>query len=51
MVTSHPDYDSINGILDNIRLLIAEYKRDLYEDFVDTTNGKTHNTNDWRPSL
>jgi hypothetical protein len=51
MVTSHPDYDSINGILDNIRLLIAEYKRDLYEDDEDTTDGKTHNTNDWRPSL
>jgi hypothetical protein len=51
MVTSHPDYDSINGILDNLRLLIAEYKRDLYEDFVDTTNGKTHETDDWSPLL
>jgi hypothetical protein len=51
MVTSHPDYDSINGILDNLRLLIAEYKRDLYEDFVNTTYGHGHETNDWSPTL
>jgi hypothetical protein len=51
MVTSHPDYDSINGILNNLRLLVAEYKRDLYEDFVNTTYGHGHKTNDWSPTL
>jgi len=46
MVTSHPDYDSINGILNNLRLLVEEYKRDLYDEY-----GHTHSTNDWSPTL
>jgi len=49
MVTSHPDYDSINRILNNLKLLVAEYKRDLYEDVVDTTYGHGHKTSDWSP--
>ena len=51
MVTSHPDYNSINGILDSISGLIELYKQDLYDDFVDSTYGHSHETNDWRPTL
>ena len=51
MVTSHPDYNSINGILDSISELIKLYKQDLYDDFVDSTYGHGHKTNDWSPTL
>jgi len=46
MVTSHPDYNSINGILNSISELIEEYKRDLYDEY-----GHTHETSDWSPTL
>ena len=53
MVTSHPDYNSINGILNSISGLIELYKQDLYDDddFVSTTYGHGHKTDDWRPTL
>jgi hypothetical protein len=43
---THPDFDQIYGILDNLRQLVEEYKMDLDEEY-----GHTHNTNDWRPTL
>lgn len=45
MVTSHPDYDSINRILDNLRLVVS-WEKEVKVDY-----GHTHETNDWRPIL
>ena len=40
-IRTHPDFDKIYGILDNLRQLVEEYKRDLYEEF-----GHVHETID-----
>jgi len=45
-IRTHPDFDKIYGILDNLRQLVEEYKRDLYEEY-----GHVHETIDWRPNL
>jgi hypothetical protein len=45
-IRTHPDFDQIYGILDNLRKLVGEHRMGLYE-----TYGHTHNTNDWRPKL
>ena len=45
-IRTHPDFDKIYGILDNLRQLVEEYKRDLYEEY-----GHVHETDDWRPKL
>ena len=45
-VRSHPDFNQIYGILDNLRLLVGVYQKDMDDDY-----GHTHNTTDWRPSL
>lgn len=45
-IRTHPDFDQIYGILDNLRQLVEEYKRDLYEEY-----GHVHETIDWRPTL
>lgn len=45
-IRTHPDFDKIYGILDNLRQLVEEYKRDLYDEY-----GHTHKTDDWRPVL
>jgi len=45
-IRTHPDFDKIYGILDNLRQLVEEYKRDLYEEY-----GHVHETIDWRPEL
>ena len=45
-VRSHPDFNQIYGILDNLRLLVGVYQKDMDDDY-----GHTHETNDWRPSL
>lgn len=42
MVTSHPDYNNINNILNNFRLLVGVYQKDLDDDY-----GHTHTTSDW----
>ena len=45
-IRTHPDFDKIYGILDNLRQLVEEYKRDLYDEY-----GHTHETKDWSPVL
>lgn len=45
-IRTHPDFDKIYGILDNLRQLVAEYKRDLYEEF-----GHVHETIDGSVTL
>jgi hypothetical protein len=45
-IRTHPDFDKIYGILDNLRQLVEEYKRDLDEEY-----GHTHETKDWSPVL
>lgn len=46
MVTSHPDHNNIKNILNNFRLLVGVYQKDL-----DVSYGHTHETSDWRPTL
>lgn len=45
-IRTHPDFDKIYGILDNLRKLVGEHRMGLYE-----TYGHTHKTDDWRPTL
>jgi hypothetical protein len=42
VITSHPDYSQIYGILDNLRELVNEYRTDLGNEY-----GHTHDTGDW----
>jgi hypothetical protein len=42
VITSHPDYSQIYGILDNLRELVKEYRTDLGNEY-----GHTHDTSDW----
>ena len=37
IVKDHPDFGQIYNILNNLRILVQEYKRDLYEEY-----GHTH---------
>ena len=45
-IRTHPDFDKIYGILDNLRLLVGVYQKDINDDY-----GHTHKTDDWRPTL
>jgi hypothetical protein len=33
IIKDHPDFGEIYGILNNLRILVQEYKRDLYEEY------------------
>jgi hypothetical protein len=33
IIKDHPDFGEIYGILNNLRMLVQEYKRDLYEEY------------------
>jgi hypothetical protein len=37
IIKDHPDFGQIYNILNNLRILVQEYKRDLYEEY-----GHTH---------
>ena len=37
VIKDHPDFGQIYNILNNLRILVQEYKRDLYEEY-----GHTH---------
>ena len=37
IIKDHPDFGQIHNILNNLRILVQEYKRDLYEEY-----GHTH---------
>lgn len=45
-IRTHPDFDKIYNILDNLRLLVGVYQKDVNDKY-----GHTHETNDWRPVL
>ena len=45
-IRTHPDFDKIYDILDNLRKLVEEYKKDLYDEY-----GHSHETKDWAPIL
>lgn len=33
IIKDHPDFGQIYSILDNLRILVQEYKKDLYEEY------------------
>jgi len=45
-IRTHPDFDKIYGILDNLRLLVGVYQKDVNNKY-----GHVHETKDWSPVL